>query len=306
MAVRDGDTLDLVDLGSTPRDFIDLLKPRVMSLVVFTAFAGIILAPGQLHPILAAVSLLAIALGAGASGALNMGLDSDIDRLMKRTALRPIPSGRIDRETALGFGTVLASGSVILLAFSSNWTAAALLALTICFYVVVYTVWLKRRTPQNIVIGGAAGALPPVVGWAAVTGSVSLEPIIMFAIIFLWTPAHFWALAILKRDEYAAAGVPMLPSVASRETTTLNILVYAVLTAVSGVLPTVFGFAGLGYALVAAALGAWLVQRAVLLRRAGPEDERRHAGRLFGVSIVYLFALFGAMMADGVIAGLVA
>ncbi|ORE92937.1 protoheme IX farnesyltransferase [Stappia sp. 22II-S9-Z10] len=306
MSVQDTGTFGGLDLGATPADFVDLLKPRVMSLVIFTAFAGILLAPGHLHPVLAAVSLLAIALGAGASGALNMGLDADIDRLMTRTAKRPIPSGRITRDTALVFGTMLASGSVILLAFASNWTAAALLSLTIVFYVVIYTVWLKRRTPQNIVIGGAAGALPPVVGWAAVTGSVSLEPIVLFTIIFLWTPAHFWALAILKRDEYAAAGVPMLPCVASPETTRLNILVYAVLTAVSGLAPAVLGFAGLGYAAVAAGLGAWLVLGAVRLRSATAETERRLAGRLFGVSILYLFALFGALMADGVFANVMA
>lgn len=306
MSVQDTGTFGGLDLGATPADFVDLLKPRVMSLVIFTAFAGILLAPGHLHPVLAAVSLLAIALGAGASGALNMGLDADIDRLMTRTAKRPIPSGRITRDTALVFGTMLASGSVILLAFASNWTAAALLSLTIVFYVVIYTVWLKRRTPQNIVIGGAAGALPPVVGWAAVTGSVSLEPIVLFTIIFLWTPAHFWALAILKRDEYAAAGVPMLPCVASPETTRLNILVYAVLTAVSGLAPAVLGFAGLGYAAVAAGLGAWLVLGAVRLRSATAETERRLAGRLFGVSILYLFALFGALMADGVLANVMA
>ena len=306
MSVQDTGTFGGLDLGATPADFVDLLKPRVMSLVIFTAFAGILLAPGHLHPVLAAVSLLAIALGAGASGALNMGLDADIDRLMTRTAKRPIPSGRITRDAALVFGTMLASGSVILLAFASNWTAAALLSLTIVFYVVIYTVWLKRRTPQNIVIGGAAGALPPVVGWAAVTGSVSLEPIVLFTIIFLWTPAHFWALAILKRDEYAAAGVPMLPCVASPETTRLNILVYAVLTAVSGLAPAVLGFAGLGYAAVAAGLGAWLVLGAVRLRSATAETERRLAGRLFGVSILYLFALFGALMADGVLANVMA
>lgn len=307
MSVHDGHSLDIADLGATPRDFIDLLKPRVMSLVVFTAFAGLVLAPGSLHPLLAVIALLAIAIGAGASGALNMGLDSDIDGLMTRTAKRPIPSGRVTRDTALGFGTVLASGSVVLLAMASNWTAAALLALTIAFYVIVYTVWLKRRTPQNIVIGGAAGALPPVVGWAAVTGSVTLEPIVLFTIIFLWTPAHFWALAILKRDEYAAAGVPMLPSVASRRTTTVNILVYAVLTAVSGLVPAALGYASLGYAVVAAGLGAWLVNRAwVLHRDHDGAQERRNAGRLFAVSILYLFALFGALMADSAIAGLLA
>ena len=281
-----------------PSDFYELMKPRVMSLVVFTALAGAMLAPGDLHPVLVALSLFAIAVGAGASGTLNMVFDVDIDRLMRRTAARPVPSGRVAREDALAFGLILAVGSVLVLALISNWIAAGLLAFTIFFYVVIYTLLLKRRTAQNIVIGGAAGALPPVVGWAAVTGDVSLAPIVLFAIIFLWTPAHFWALAILKKDEYARAGVPMLPVVASAEETRRQILLYAVLTAVAGPLPTVLGFAGIGYGVVAAGLGLWLVQRSLMLLRATPESERREAGRLFGVSIVYLFALFGALMAD--------
>ena len=290
---------------ASPRDYYDLLKPRVMSLVVFTAFAGLVLAPGSIHPVLAIFSLLAIAIGAGASGALNMGLDADIDAVMGRTASRPVPSGRVSRDSAMAFGTMLAAGSVLLLSFTANWTAAALLALTIAFYVIVYTVWLKRRTAQNIVIGGAAGALPPVVGWAAVTGGVSLEPLVMFAIIFLWTPAHFWALAILKRDDYARAGVPMLPVVASAASTNAHILVYAVLTALSGLVPTVLGYASVGYAVVAALLGGWLVARSVILSRASGADVRPAAGRLFGVSIIYLFALFGALLADRAIAALI-
>lgn len=268
-----------------------------MSLVVFTAFAGALLAPGDAHPVLVGLSLLAIAVGAGASGALNMAFDVEIDRVMSRTANRPIPGGRVSRETALAFGSILSAGSVVVLALTANFAAAALLAFTIFFYVGVYTLFLKRRTAQNIVIGGAAGALPPVVGWAAVTGSVSLAPVILFTIIFLWTPAHFWALAILKRDDYARAGIPMLPVVASARETRLNILAYAILTAVSGVLPTVFGFASPVYAVVAAALGAWLVHASVRLLRAG-DAERAAAGRVFGVSIVYLFALFGALMVD--------
>ncbi|WP_420394088.1 heme o synthase [Acuticoccus sp.] len=302
MTVRDGETLVMV--GAGPRDYVDLLKPRVMSLVVFTAFAGIVLAPGGMHPVLALVALLAIAVGAGASGALNMGLDADIDAVMSRTASRPVPSGRVTREAALGFGTVLAAGSVILLALATNWAAGALLALTIAFYVVVYTMWLKRRTAQNIVIGGAAGALPPVVGWAAITGDVTLEPMVLFAIILLWTPAHFWALAILKRDDYARARVPMLPVVASRRTTSAHVLAYAVLTAFAGVLPAALGFASLGYAVVAAGLGGWLVHRAVALHRAGLDAERAAAGRVFGVSILYLFALFGALVADHLLRGM--
>jgi protoheme IX farnesyltransferase len=291
--------------GASPKDYFDLLKPRVMSLVVFTAFVGMVLAPGFIHPVLAVISLAAIAVGAGASGALNMALDSDIDAVMGRTARRPIPSGRVTREAATGFGTMLAAGSVLLLAFASSYLAAGLLAFTILFYVVVYTLWLKRRTPQNIVIGGAAGALPPVVAWAAVTGGVALEPLVLFLIIFLWTPPHFWALAILKRDEYARAGVPMMPVVRSAEETRLQILGYAVLTALSGLLPTVLGYTGPAYAVVAASLGVWFVWRAERLRRAGDGEERRLAGRLFGVSIVYLFALFGALLADHALAGVI-
>ncbi|MBJ3777676.1 heme o synthase [Acuticoccus mangrovi] len=303
MSIRDTDAAALV-MEATPRDFFDLLKPRVMSLVVFTALTGMYLAPGTLHPVLAAISLLAIAVGAGASGALNMGYDADIDAVMTRTAKRPVPAGRVSREAALGFGTMLSAGSVLLLGMTSNWLAATLLAITILFYVGVYTLYLKRRTPQNIVIGGAAGALPPVVGWAAVTGDVTWAPVILFAIIFLWTPAHFWALAILKKDDYARAGIPMLPVVASRTETRRQILIYAVLTAVSGVLPTLFGFASPFYAVVAAGLGAWMVTRALVLRSADEAGERRAATRLFAVSIVYLFALFGALIADHAVAGL--
>lgn len=284
-----------------PRDFFDLLKPRVMSLVVFTALAGVLLAPGSLHPVLALLSLAAIAVGAGASGALNMVYDADIDAVMTRTRTRPLPSGRVARADALAFGTILAAGSVMVLGFTANWLAAALLAFTIFFYVGVYTLFLKRRTAQNIVIGGAAGALPPVVGWAAVTGGVSLEPIVLFAIIFLWTPAHFWALAILKRDDYARAGVPMLPVVASAGHTRRQIVLYAVLTAVAGTVPAALGFASPVYGVIAAGLGAWLVWGSLILLKADEDSERRSAGRLFGVSILYLFALFGALMADHVL-----
>jgi len=300
------DTTTSIDVtGASPRDYFDLLKPRVMSLVVFTAFAGMVLAPGEMHPVLAAVALLAIAVGAGASGALNMALDFDVDAVMSRTSRRPIPAGRVARDEAIGFGVILSLFSVILLAFASNYLAAGLLAFTIFFYVVIYTVGLKRRTPQNIVIGGAAGALPPVVAWAAVTGTVTVEPLVLFLIIFLWTPPHFWALAILKRDDYARAGIPMLPVVASRTSTRRQILVYAVLTALSGLLPSALGFASLGYGIVAALLGAWFVAGAESLRRAGEADERRLAGKLFGASILYLFAVFGALLADSAIGGLV-
>lgn len=286
------------------RDFVTLMKPRVMSLVVFTALVGLALAPGVPHPVLAAIALVAIAIGAGASGALNMAFDADIDARMGRTAQRPIPSGHVSREVALAFGTILAGGSVITLGMATNPLAAALLALTIGFYVVVYTLVLKRRTPQNIVIGGAAGALPPVVGWASATGTVTLEPVLLFTIIFLWTPPHFWALAILKRDEYRAAGVPMLPVVAGRRAVSRNIFAYAVLTAVAGLLPTAFGFASSAYAVVAFVLGVWFVHRSAALLHLSPSHERQLAGRLFGVSILYLFALFGALLADRLAGGL--
>ena len=292
-------------LGAGPRDFYELLKPRVMSLVIFTAFAGMALAPGMMNPVLAAIALVSIAVGAGAAGALNMAFDADIDAVMSRTSERPIPSGRVGREAAIIFGVMLSVGSVMLLGFAANYVAAALLATTIVFYVGVYTLWLKRRTPQNIVIGGAAGALPPVVAWAAVTGSVAMEPIVLFGIIFLWTPPHFWALAILKRDDYARAGIPMLPVVASAATTRAQILIYAVLTALSGLLPFALGFASVAYAAVAVGLGAWFVARAEMLRRATADVERRCAGKVFGVSIVYLFALFGALIADRAVASLI-
>lgn len=286
------------------RDYVTLLKPRVMSLVIFTAFTGLVLAPGSIHPLIGLVAIVSIAVAAGASGALNMGYDSDIDAVMSRTATRPVPAGRVTREEALSFGWILSLLSVLVLSLATNFVAGALLAVTIAFYVVIYTLWLKRRTPQNIVIGGAAGALPPVVGWAAVTGSVTWEPVVMFLIIFLWTPPHFWALAILKKDEYARAGVPMLPVVASARTVRLNILAYAVITAVAGLVPAAMGAASWGYGAVAALLGAWFVQRAVVLLNAAPEAERREAGRLFGTSIVYLFALFGALLADRAVGAL--
>ena len=287
-----------------PADFWTLLKPRVMSLVIFTALAGVLLAPGHIHPVLAIVSLCAIAVGAGASGALNMGFDADIDAVMNRTASRPVPAGRVGREAALTFGAMLSVLSVMVLTLSANPLAAALLAFTIFFYVVIYTLWLKRWTPQHIVIGGAAGALPPIVGWAAVTGSLAWEPVLMFLIIFVWTPAHFWALAILTRDDYARARLPMLPVVASARTTRINIFVYALLTAITGVLPAVFGYVSPGYGFIALGLGIWFTQRAWALIGADDENERRLAGKTFAVSIVYLFALFGAMMADHLVAGL--
>ncbi|SEP65738.1 protoheme IX farnesyltransferase [Faunimonas pinastri] len=282
--------------GAEVGDYIALLKPRVMSLVIFTALVGMMVAPGGLHPVLAVVSLLCISVGAGASGALNMWYDADIDAVMKRTAGRPIPSGRILPSEALTFGLILSVFSVLVLGVAVNWLAAGLLAFTIFFYAVVYTVWLKRWTAQNIVIGGAAGALPPVVGWACVTGGLSYEPLVLFAIIFTWTPPHFWALALFASKDYAKAGIPMMPNVAGDASTRRQILAYSVLLAGVGLLPWVLGFGGLAYGVIAALLGAEFIRRAVVLLRQGDADNYRAAKKLFGFSIVYLFTLFAVLL----------
>ena len=278
-------------------DFVTLMKPRVMSLAVFTALVGLMIAPGQLDPLIASVAILAIAAGAGAAGALNMWYEADIDAVMARTAWRPIPRGKIARAEALAFGLVLAGGAVAVLALAVNVKAAALLAFAIFFYVVVYTIWLKRLTPQNIVIGGAAGALPPVIGWAAATGEIGLEPLVLFLTIFLWTPPHFWALSLNRSDEYARAGVPMLPVVAGRAATTRQILIYSVLLVPVSVLPWALGFAGTIYAATAVVSGAILVVLAIRLCRSSGAD-RRDASRLFVFSILYLFVIFAALLAD--------
>jgi protoheme IX farnesyltransferase len=287
--------------GASVGDYFELLKPRVMSLVIFTALVGIALAPGGIHPVLGAVALLAIAVGAGASGALNMWYDADIDRVMSRTARRPIPSGRVTPEEAFQFGAVLAVMSVLVLGVAVNWVAGGLLAFTIFFYVVVYTMWLKRWTPQNIVIGGAAGAFPPMIGWAAVTGGVSVESVVLFALIFFWTPPHFWALALVKSEDYARAGVPMLPVVAGERATRTQILLYSLLLAPLGLAPWALGFAGPVYAVAAAGLGAVFLALAVRVHRVteGPE-ARKAALRLFLFSIGYLFALFAVLLAERV------
>jgi protoheme IX farnesyltransferase len=285
--------------GSAARlaDFVSLMKPRVMLLAVFTALVGLVIAPGHLDPLLGSIAILAIAAGAGAAGVLNMWYDADIDAVMARTARRPIPRGSISRAEALAFGLVLACSAVAVLALALNVKAAALLAYTIFFYVVVYTVWLKRYTPQNIVIGGAAGALPPVIGWAAATGEIGLEPLVLFLIIFLWTPPHFWALSLNRADEYDRAGVPMLPVVAGRAATTRQILIYSVVLLPISLLPWALGFAGTIYGAVAAICGALFVGLAWQLRRAGAAD-RPAAHRLFAFSIVYLFVLFAALLAS--------
>ena len=288
-----------------PADYFALLKPRVMSLVVFTGFVGLYLAPGHVNPVIGAIAILCIAIGAGASGALNMWYDADIDAVMSRTASRPVPSGRVSREQALAFGLFLAGFSVVTLGLMVNWLAAGLLAFTVFFYAVVYTMWLKRSTPQNIVIGGAAGALPPVIGWAAATDAVGLEPLVLFAIIFLWTPPHFWALALFKSADYGKAGVPMMPNVRGNRSTQNQILVYAVVLASVGLLPWVAGFAGPAYGIVAAVLGVEFVRRSFAVWRMASDDTAmRPARRLFAFSIVYLFALYATMLAEAVAHGL--
>ena len=276
-------------------DFVALLKPRVMSLVVFTGFAGLIAAPGTLHPLLAAIAILCIAVGAGAAGAINMWFDRDIDALMARTAGRPIPAGRMEASEALTFGVVLSVGAILTMALAVNFVAAALLALSIGFYVFVYTMWLKRRTPQNIVIGGAAGAFPPMIGWAAVTGDVTLASISLFAIIFMWTPPHFWALSLFRAGEYARAGVPMLPVVAGVRETKRQILIYTAILVPLAMVPSFLGITGVTYALVVLALGLVFMAGAIALWRDASDAA---AKRLFGYSIIYLFLVFTLMMAD--------
>lgn len=299
MSVIDNNTVALPPRISEAEvgDFIALLKPRVMSLVIFTALVGIVLAPGHVHPVIALTSLICIAAGAGASGALNMWYDRDIDALMSRTANRPIPRGRVSPEEALAFGVVLAFFSVVTLGILVNWWAAALLAFTIFFYVVIYTMWLKRYTAQNIVIGGAAGALPPVVGWVAATGSLSVEPVLLFLIIFLWTPPHFWALALFRNDDYRRARVPMLPVVAGPDATRLQILAYTIVLVATAVAPWPLGYFDALYGVVAVGSGLGLLWlSANVYRKRQGEAALRAARRLFGCSILYLFVLFATLL----------
>lgn len=288
---------------ATVGDYVALLKPRVMSLVVFTALVGMIVAPTSIHPALAAISLLCIAVGAGASGVLNMWYDADIDAVMSRTENRPIPVGRVEPESAVAFGGVLGAGSVLVLGLVAGWFAAALLAFTIFFYVAIYTAWLKRSTPYNIVIGGASGALPPVIGWAVMTGTVSLESLALFLLIFMWTPPHFWALALFKSGDYERAGVPMLPVVAGRESTRRQIFAYALALAPVGMLPTFIGLGGVFYGVLAGVLGAVFVGLAWrVLRSRDADAERRAAVSLFSYSIFYLFLLFATLAAEHLVA----
>lgn len=278
-------------------DFVALLKPRVMSLVVFTGLVGLLLAPGGIHPVMAVVAILCIAIGAGASGAINMWYDADIDARMARTADRPIPRGAVSPGEALGFGITLAVGSVLMMGLMINLAAAGLLALTIAFYVFIYTMWLKRRTPQNIVIGGAAGAFPPMIGWVAVTGDISLGGIALFAIIFMWTPPHFWALALYRCGDYAGVGVPMLPVVAGKAETRRQILIYTVLMLPVSLAPTLLGVVGWAYGAVALVMSAVFIAMAVQVHGAD-EDDFRPARRMFGFSILYLFILFLSLAMD--------
>jgi protoheme IX farnesyltransferase len=296
-------------LGGDVRDYVALLKPRVMSLVIFTAITGMVAAPGSIHPVLGIIALLAIAVGAGASGALNMWWDADIDAIMQRTRSRPVPQGRVTPEEALTFGLVLSALSVLTLGITVSWVASGLLALTIAFYVIIYTMWLKRSTPQNIVIGGAAGAFPPMIGWAAVTGGVSLDSVILFLIIFMWTPPHFWALALFRTSDYERAGVPMLPVVAGDRETRKQIVIYSALLAPLAVIPVFTGLGGIAYGFAAVVLGGIFMALAIAVWREGeggkPPGDRA-AKRLFGFSLLYLFLLFAVLLAEHTVRHLLA
>jgi protoheme IX farnesyltransferase len=280
---------------STVSDYITLLKPKVMSLVVFTAFAGYWVAPERelLHPLLAFIAMLCIAVNAGAAGAINMWYDRDIDAIMNRTMGRPIPKNRINPDEALSFGVVLTIFSTMIMGLALNWTAAALLIGANLFYVFVYTIWLKRRTPQNIVIGGAAGAFPPMIGWAAVTGDVTLMPILLFTIIFLWTPPHFWALSLFANEDYKRAGIPMMTVTAGPHKTKVQMLIYTWLLLPVTIAPTLLGFSSITYGFIAAALSGFFIITAIQTYR---HEDLKYARRMFGYSVFYLFALFLALM----------
>ena len=281
------------------RDYVDLLKPRVMSLVVFTGLVGVMIAPAHIHPFAAFLAVVAIALGSGAAGCINMWYERDLDALMARTANRPLPAGRVAPDDALGLGILLSIFSLLLMATATNYVATALLAAAILFYVFIYTIWLKRRTPQNIVIGGAAGAFPPMIGWAAVTGDVSWVGLALFLLIFLWTPPHFWALALYRSDDYRRAGVPMLPVVAGPRATKLQMLVYTLVLVPVALAPTLLGAVGWLYGAVAVALSAGFIGHAIAVWRA-PDDRRGHgaAKRMFKFSLLYLAVLFAALPID--------
>ncbi len=286
-------------------DYVALMKPRVMSLVIFTALVGLAVAPGTMHPLIGFTALLCIAVGAGAAGALNMWYDADIDAIMTRTRGRPVPMGRVQPGEALAFGLTLAGFAIVVLGLLVNALSAALLAFTIFFYVVVYTVWLKRWTSQNIVIGGAAGAFPPMIGWAAVTGSLSVEPVLLFMIIFFWTPPHFWALALTRTEDYARAGIPMLPVVAGDASTRRQILLHTLILVPLGIAPWAFGYAGTLYGLTAAVTGAIMLALALQVFRERRPVERA-SKHLFAFSILYLFLLFAVLLVERGWGGLIA
>jgi protoheme IX farnesyltransferase len=297
--INDSAEASIASGGTRVEDYLALLKPRVMSLVVFCALVGILVAPGTINPFIGFIAIVCIAIGAGASGALNMWYDADIDRIMSRTQNRPIPAGRATPGDALALGLVLSAFSVMLLTLATNWVAGGFLAFTIFFYAVIYTMWLKRSTPQNIVIGGAAGAFPPMVGWAAVTGTVTWESFALFLIIFLWTPPHFWALALYKQGDYGAAGVPMMPNVAGEKSTKRQIFAYTLALAIAAFLPNILGFSSWIYGIVALATGAGFLWFAVkLLVSPDGADMKRAARNLFTYSLSYLFVLFLALLVD--------
>lgn len=296
-----------MDLVTTPlrmpadwRDFFALTKPRVMTLVIFTGLCGLLAAPGEIHPVLAFAAILCIAVGAGGAAALNQWWEADLDAGMKRTAKRPVPAGRMDRESARDFGFALSGGSVVVMGLAIGWLAAAILAVSIFYYAWVYTVWLKPRTPQNIVIGGGAGAFPPLIGWVAVTGHITWMPVVLFLIIFLWTPPHFWALALFVQTDYAKVGIPMLPVVAGEKATRRQILFYTLVLVPVSLVPWALGGAGLVYGVAAALLGLGFLVLAtkVGLRTSAANDKMKPEKRLFGYSVLYLFALFAALVLD--------
>ena len=296
-----------ISLGATAtplpadwRDFLALTKPRVMILVIYTAIAGMLAAPTQIHPVLAFTAILCITIGAGAAGTLNQWYEADLDAKMRRTAKRPLPGGRMDRQSALHFGVGLSVFSVILMGFAVNLLAAVILAVSILFYVFVYTIWLKPRTPQNIVVGGAAGAFPPVIGWAAATGRVELLPVLLFLLVFLWTPPHFWALALFVKTDYAAAGVPMLPVVKGTDATRMQIGLYTIPMALAAVAPWALGLTHWLYGAVAVVASAWFgwMAAVVTFRRPAEGDALKPEKKLFAFSILYLFLLFGALVVD--------
>lgn len=282
------------------RDFLALTKPRVMTLVVFTGLCGMLAAPTSVHPVIGFTAILCIALGAGAAGALNQWYESDIDAVMRRTQKRPLPDGRMERQAALHFGVGLGAFSVLFMGFAVNAVAAAILTVSILFYVLIYTVWLKRRTPQNIVIGGAAGAFPPLIGWAAATGDVALLPVLLFLFVFLWTPPHFWALALFMKSDYAAAGVPMLPVVSGERTTRTQIGLYTIPMAAVAILPWPLGLTGAIYGIAAVLLTGWFALLAVRVARrtTHADDAMKPEKALFKYSILYLFVMFGALVVD--------